>query len=174
MTTRLGQKIMNLLQQGREEAVAELAIADRRALRPLMGRLWDPDPEIRCHAAGAMGRSAAAHPALGLEMVRRLMWALNDESATNGVYGIAALGEIGHRCPEMLAPFIPPLVSMAWDDGIRLELLGALGRVAEADPRLVRGQLARLAALVDESREEEQHAFRRLVALAGESNREGN
>jgi hypothetical protein len=165
---------MSLLRQGREEAVAELAATDRRVLRPLMGRLWDPDPTIRCHAAGAMGRSAAAHPPLGLEMVRRLMWALNDESATNGVFGIAALGEIGHRCPEMLAPFVPSLVGMAWDDGLRLDLLEALGRVAEADPRLVRDHLAALETRVDESREDERHAFRRLVALARESNRDGN
>jgi HEAT repeat protein len=174
MKTRLGQKIMSLLRQGREETVAGLAISDRRALRPLMGRLWDPDPRIRRHAAGAMGRSAEAHPTLGLEMVRRLMWALNDEAATNGVFGIAALGEIGHRCPEILEPFISPLVSMAWDEGIRLELLKALGRVAEADPRLVRRDLARLEAFVDESQEEERDAFQRLVALAGESNRERN
>jgi hypothetical protein len=165
---------MDLLRQGREEAVVELAIADRRALRPLMGRLWDPDPQIRRCAAGAIGRSAAAHPALGLEMVRRLMWALNDEAATNGVYGIAALGEIGRRCPEMLGPFVPALVSMAWDDGIRLELLRALGRVAVADRRLVGRQLDRLGAFVDESREEERHAFRQLVAIAKERDSEGS
>jgi hypothetical protein len=165
---------MDLLEQGREEAVAELAIADPRALRPLMGRLWDPVPQIRRRAAGAIGRFAAAHSALGLETVRRLMWALNDEAATNGVYGIAALGEIGRRCPEMMAPFVPALVSMAGDDGIRLELLRALGRVAEADARLVGRHLDRLGALVDGSREEERHAFRRLVAIAKGRNGEDN
>ncbi len=154
--------------------MAELAIADPRALRPLMGRLWDSDPRIRRRAAGAIGRSAAAHPALGLEMVRRLMWALNDEAATNGVYGIAALGEIGRRCPEMIAPFVPALVSMASDGGIRLELLNALVRVAEADRRLVGRQLDRLEALVDESREDERHAYRRLVAIAEGRDSEGN
>ncbi len=174
MTTRRSQEIMDLLQQGREEAVAERAVSDRRVLRPLLGRLWDPDPQIRGHAAGALGRAAEAHPALGLEVVRHLMWALNDESTTNGVYGITALGEIGHRCPEMMAPFVGPLASMAGDAGIRLELLAALGRIAEADPRVARGHLAGLQVHVDESREEERDAFQRLTALAKEGNRESN
>jgi hypothetical protein len=165
---------MSLLRAGREDAVAGLAVSDRRALRPLLGRLWDPDPRIRHHAAAAVGRAAEAHPDLGLEIVRRLMWALNDESATNGVYGIAALGEIGRRCPEMMAPFVPPLVAMAWDDGIRLELLEALGRVAETAPRLVAAELSRLEAVVDNSREKERVALRRLTTLATEDDRESN
>lgn len=144
---------MDLLRQGHEEAAAELAIADPRALSPLVARLWDPDAEIRRTAAGAIGRSAAADPVRGLEVIRRLMWALTDESATNGAYGIAALGEIGHRCPQMMAPFVAPLAAMIGDDGLRLDLLKAFGRIAESDPWLIRRQLGRLRTHVDESRE---------------------
>jgi hypothetical protein len=170
MTTRLGQKVMDLLQQGREEAVAEMAAANPRVLRPLMGRLYDPDPEIRRRAAGAMGRSAADHPKLGLDMVRRLIWSLNDEAATNGIYAVAALGEIGHRCPGLMEPFTAPLASMAWDDGLRPEILRALARIAAADPGLVEGLLDRLREHVDESVDEERAAFRHLVAMTEERN----
>jgi HEAT repeat protein len=163
---------MDLLRQGCEEAVAELAIANPRAVRPLIGRLWDPEPQIRQHAAGALGRSAAAHPALGQEVVRRLMWALNEEAGINGLYGIAALGEIGYRCPDMIAPFVPSMVLMARDEGIRLELLRALSRIAEADGRPVREHLDRLEGLVDETREDEQRAFRQLVATTKGRDRE--
>jgi hypothetical protein len=138
-----------------------------------MGRLWDPDPQIRRRAAEAIGRTAAAHPELGREMIRRLMWALNDESATNGVYGIPALGEIGHRCPELMASFVPALVSKAWDEGIQLELLKALGRIAESDPETIGRELDRLGALVDESRHEERQALRRLAAITEGSSGEG-
>jgi hypothetical protein len=164
---------MELLQQGREEAVAELAVAEPRAVRPLVGRLWDTEAAIRRCAAGAIGRAAEAHPELGLDLVRRLMWGLNDESATNGVYGIPALGEIGRRCPEMMEPFVPPLVEMARDEGLRLELLRALRRIAEAAPGQVARQLDRLAGLVDESREEEWSEFRELVEVARGSFGEG-
>jgi hypothetical protein len=164
----MGERIMSLLRQGREEAVAELARTDRRALRPLTGRLWDPDAQIRRRAAGAIGRSAALSPELGRELIRRLLWALNDESATNGVYGIPALGEIGHRCPGVLAPFVPILVTMARDDGLRVELLSALDRVAKAAPGLVRPHVTALEGLVDASRRDEAQALRKLMATVGE------
>jgi hypothetical protein len=73
-----------------------------------------------------------------------------------------------------MAPFVPPLVAMAWDDGIRLELLEALGRVAETAPRLVAAELSRLEAVVDNSREKERVALRRLTTLATEDDRESN
>jgi HEAT repeat protein len=159
----LSKEVRELLQQGREDALAELAGADSRALRPLVGRLWDPDDEIRRRAARVIGRAAAADVDSGMEIIRRLMWALNDESATNGVHAVPPLGEIGRRAPELLAPYIPALVSMSWDGGIRLALLEALTAVAETDPRLTAGHLAQLETAIDRSRPEERHAFRRLV-----------
>jgi len=156
-----------LLQQGREEALAELAVAERRALRPLVGRLWDPDDAIRGRAARAVGLAASASPDLGLEIIRRLMWALNDESATNGVHVIPALGEIGRQAPGLLEPFVAPLVSMTGDDGLRIELLRAFTAIAGAAPHLVARHLERLEAAIDATKPEERQALAGLVAAAG-------
>jgi hypothetical protein len=161
---RLSEEVRELLQQGSEDALADLTAADPRALRPLVGRLWDPDGEMRRRAARVVGRAAAANTDHGAEIIRRLMWALNDESATNGVHAIPALGEIGRRAPDMLAPHVPALVSMSRDEGIRLELLAALSAVAESAPELITGHLTRLECTLDRSRHEERQAFRRLVA----------
>jgi HEAT repeat protein len=158
------EEVRELLRQGREETLAELASTNRGAVRPLLGRLWDPEPLIRRRAASALGMAVAANPDLGLEIVRRLMWALNDESATNGVYGIPALGQIGRRSPEVLSPFLSALASMAWDEGLRLELLLALGAVAETAPELVQPHVETMAAFVDESRPGEGDALRKLAA----------
>jgi len=168
----LSKEIRELLQQGREDAVVELATANPRALRPLVGRLWDPDGEIRLRAARAVGHAATTHPDLGLEVIRRLMWALNDESGTHGVYGIRALGEIGRRDPDLIAPYVSALVSMAVDSGLRLELLHALTAIAEAAPHLVVGQLDRLAPCIDDSRSDERQALDRLAAVAGREARD--
>jgi len=81
---RLKQEFRELLRQGREEEAVRLVTADARAVRLVVGRLWDPDAEIRRRAARTVGRAAASHPEVGLDVVRRLMWSLNDESATNG------------------------------------------------------------------------------------------
>lgn len=120
---------MELLSTGRDDELALLAASTPRALRPLSGRLWDDDPEIRARAARAIAVLAEAHPRLGREFVRRSLWGLSDESATNGVYAIQALGEIARRVPEVMAPFIEPLRSMAWDEGLRSEIDRALSHL---------------------------------------------
>jgi hypothetical protein len=160
----LSAEVRELLQQGREDAVAELAAANRRALRPLLGRLWDPELEIRRRAARAVGRAAGHHPDLGLEIIRRLMWALNDESATNGVHAVPALGEIGRRSPDLIAPFVAPLASLGKDDGLRLEILRALTEIARSAPDRVGRELPRLSELVDRARTDERRAFENLEA----------
>jgi len=168
----LSKEVRDLLQQGREDAAAELAMAEPRALRPLVGRLWDPDREIRRRAARALGRGAVAHPELAVEVIRRLMWALNDESATNGVHAIPALGEIGRRAPEMLAPYVPALVTMTADSGLRLEILRALTSIAERAPQLVADHLDQLASAVDPVRPLERRALDCLVAATREETRD--
>ena len=92
---RLSEEVRELLRQGRETELAERAAGDARVVRPLLARLYDPDDTIRGGAARVLGHAAAAHPDLGREVTRRLVWGLNDESATNGVYGVPALGQIG-------------------------------------------------------------------------------
>ena len=126
----LKETVMEMLAAGRERELVELASSDSRALRPLLGRLWDPDPAVRARAAWAIGQVGALRPERGTEIARRLMWGLNDESATNGVYGVPALGELGRRAPELLAPFVPGLVRFAEDDGLRPAILVALAGVA--------------------------------------------
>jgi hypothetical protein len=129
--------VRELLRTGESEQLVELVAHERRAVRPLLARLWDPDAGIRRRAAEAVGRAAALHPDLGLEIIRNLMWALNDESATNGVYGLPALGEIGFWSPKLIEPFVQPIASLSWDDGLRPAILKALARIGEAAPDLI-------------------------------------
>ncbi len=131
---RLSEEVMELLRQGRETELAERAATDARLVRPLLARLYDPSDPIRGRAARVLGHAAAAHPELGREVARRLIWALNDESATNGVYGIPALGQIGRQAPELVSVHVPALARMAWDHGLRLAILEALAEVAEPPP----------------------------------------
>ncbi len=154
---------MELLRAGRTEDLVTLAAREPRAVRPLMGRLFDTDPDVRRAAAEALGAAAAARPLQGVEVIRRLMWFLNDESASNGVYGLAALGEIGCRAPGLMAPFVGPLVSLAWDEGLRRELLAALALMAEEAPELVAPHTAELLELIDDDSGEAGQRLRRLA-----------
>jgi hypothetical protein len=160
-------RVMELLRVGDEQALDALVADEPRAIRFLVGRLWDPDAEMRRRSARTIGVAAASHPKIGLEITRRMMWALNDESATNGLYGIPALAEIGFHSPELISPFVAPLASLVWDDGLRLEIIRALGRLAEAHPELVRPVLPHVVDSVDAEDPAEQDALARLLEESG-------
>ena len=145
---RLSEEVRELLRQGRETELAERATADARLVRPLLARLYDPEGQVRGGAARVLGQAAATHRELGRDVTRRLLWALNDESATNGVYAV------------------PALARMAWDGGLRLALLDALTRVAESSPELVAPELEAIAPHVDSSRPAEETAWRKLEGTA--------
>ena len=126
------------------------------AIRFLQGRLWDADPEIRNRAAIALGVAATAHPDLGREILRRALWALNDESAMNGKYMLPAIGEIGRRSPDLVAPFVGPMTSYLWDEGLRPGILDALCRMAGDAPDLIEDIRDRLLAVeTDDTGEQE-------------------
>jgi hypothetical protein len=134
---RLKEMVMEMLQHGDRRGLEELVSNEPRSVRHIQGRLWDTDAGVRRNAAEALGAAAAIHPDLGREILRRALWALNDESATNGAPMLAAIGEIGSRNPDLVAPFVAPMTSFLWDDGLRPGILGALQRIADAAPALV-------------------------------------
>ena len=93
------------------------------------------------------------------------------QAATNGVFGLPALGEIGRRSPELIAPFVGPMASLASDDGLRVPLFRALGTIAEAAPQLVEPHLEEMARFVDEEDPAQRAAFHALAEAAGRKDR---
>ena len=160
---RLSEEVRELLRQGQETELRDRVVADSRLVRPLLARLYDPEDEVRDRAARVLGHAAAAHPELGREVARRLIWGLNDESATKGVYAVPALGQIGRQAPEIVAVHVPALARMAWDQGLRLAILQALADVAATAPELVAPELGAIEPHLDASRPAEQEAWRNLM-----------
>jgi len=160
---------MEMLRQRDAEGLERMMGYNPAAVRFLQGRLWDPDPEIREEAAIALGAAAVAHPDLGRELLRRALWALNDESATNGAYMLPAIGEIGRRAPDLVAPFVGPMTGYLWDDGLRPGILEALCRIAETAPELIDGVRDRLLALEDTNDPGELTSIDRLLAVNRET-----
>ena len=160
-------RVMELLRVGDEQNLGALAAHEPRATRFLLGRVWDSDEVLRGRAARALGVVAAARPEMGADLIRRLMWALNDESATNGFYGIPAVAEIGFNDAELVAPFIAPRASLSWDDGLRREIIRALTRIAEAAPEAVRPVCTIVAEYVDFEDPAERQAFEGLLEESG-------
>ena len=160
---------MELLRQDDAEGLEEMVDENPAVIRFLQGRLWDADPEIRCRAAIALGAAAASHPDLGRELLRRALWALNDESAMNGKYVLPAIGEIGRRAPDLAEPFVGPMTSYLWDEGLRPGILRALCRMADVAPELIEDIHDRLLALDDLDDSGELECLEYLLSV----NREG-
>jgi hypothetical protein len=165
---RLKERVMELLRQGDTAGLERLVADQPAAVRFLQGRLWDADSEIREGAAQALGAAAAAHPDLGREVLRRALWALNDESATNGAYMLPAIGEIGYRAPDLANPFVGPMTSYLWDEGLRPGILRALCRIAETAPELVAPIRYRLEAIEDVRDTGERACLDHLLAVTRE------
>ena len=159
---------MEMLHNGDNPGLERLVVAQPRSVRYLQGRLWDAEPRVRQNAAEALGVAAAAHPELGKELLRRALWALNDESATNGSYTLPVIGEIGFRDPALAAPFVGPMTSYIWDAGLRPGILHALCRIAEVAPDLVMGVREVLLTIEHTEDLREQACLDRLLAVKRE------
>ncbi len=160
---------MEMLQRSDRQGLEELVVEQPRAIRYLQGRLWDSEERVRRNAAEALGAAAAARPELGREILRRALWALNDESAMNGAYMLPVIGEIGFRDPDLVAPFVGPMTSYLWDDGLRPGILRALCRISEAAPHLVMTVRDQLMTIEHTEDSGEQACLDHLLSV----NREG-
>jgi len=131
------ERVVELLVQGRPDAAAALAAASRGGVRALTARLWDLDQEVRQSAAEAIGHLADLAPAKLLEVLRRFVWALNDESGTNGAATLTAMAAVARHRPAALAPFLGALVALLDDDGLRPGIVTVLDTVARTAPELL-------------------------------------
>ncbi len=160
---------MEMLSRGDRQGLEQLVLEQPRSIRYLQGRLWDSEARVRRNAAEALGAAGATRPELGREILRRALWALNDESATNGAPMLPVIGEIGFRNPALVAPFVGPMTAYLWDDGLRPGILRALSRIAEAAPELLAAVREQLVVIEHTDDPGEQAILDRLLAV----NREG-
>lgn len=165
----LKDDVMQALTQGDVRALANLTVREGRAVRHVVGRLWDPEETIRARAARAIGLAAREDERFAVEISRRLLWGLNDESGTNGIYGVPALGEIGREAPETFRPFASPFASFAEDPGLRTAILRAFVRISETAPALGRSVASDLRRHVDFEDDTQREAYESLMRTLGDT-----
>ena len=127
--------------------VERLVAADRRMVRALLGLTYQADTAIRDTAAAGLALAARHHPELVTEVLRRLVWAMNDESGTYALHAPAVIRRIAESEPHLLVGLVPDLLRLTADPGLRDELVEAVRRVAELLPaqaaQALRGGLAK-------------------------------
>lgn len=119
--------------------VAAAAERPTRVVSWLQGRLSSADPATKLLAVEAIGRivedPARVPKPRAVELLRRFLWLLNDESGAVP-YGVPeALGEVLHRRADLRTPFVPILASFLVDAELLQEgpiergVVWGLGRV---------------------------------------------
>ena len=172
--------VLDLLAAGDLDAVLPLARRHPgRVLRLLLGRLSSADDEEKARAVAALGSLVADRDlfpdARVLELVRRFVWSLNDESGAVP-YGVPeAIGEILRHRPELRGTYVPILASYLTDDDlfqtgpIERGVMWGLGRVGpdvlDLAPHGVRA-LERAAQAHPEPASREE-AIKALASLRG-------
>ena len=119
-----------------------------KTLNYLFSALCSEDEEVMWHAVTATGRLvadlASRDPDAARDILRRMMWSLNEESGGIGWGLPEAMGETLARNEILAGEFAAILVSYIQPDGNFLEFeplqrgaLWAIGRLAEAFPLLL-------------------------------------
>lgn len=130
----LREQIEAAVKAGDEAGIEEIVSKDNRAVRHLLRLSYRPQEREREVAARGLARAARFHPQLVDSVIRRLVWAMDNESGSNALTAPDVLLEIARERPELLVPYIPDLVRRAGDRGLRKGLEAALRLVVESCP----------------------------------------
>lgn len=173
-------EIESALAAGDDGALLELArLEPQRVLRYLNGRLYSSEEDEKWRAVRALGIVAGVldEPKLS-ELLRRFVWALNDESGAVP-FGIPeAMGEILAARPQLQPAYLPILCSlvtepeMAQAGVIERGAIWALGRVGPPVAAVAPEAVAALARFADvhpdpATREEAMRSLRSIQAAGG-------
>nr|WP_315990079.1 DVU0298 family protein [Desulforamulus aquiferis] len=88
------------------------------------------------------------------ELIRRLLWSMNDESGSAGWSAPEAIGEIIYHHPKAFGEFVPVVVNASGEDIFHRGILWTLGRIGQADPLLVIGYIPLLTNFLANPRPE--------------------
>lgn len=127
-------------------------------VRVLFGFLYERDRLISRRAVEALALVVAEvrkrRPKMARDLIRRLLWSLNDESGGTGWNAPQAIGAIIATDPAGLAEYIPILFSFREDPSLTEGVLWGLAAVAKARPDLVRPYVLEIGAYLRSSDEQ--------------------
>jgi cobyrinic acid a,c-diamide synthase len=139
----LRKRVEMLVHHRRLEDLEALVAAEPRAVRHLVSLSYQPDKGVREVAAQGIARAARYHRSLVQSVVRRLIWAMNDESGTNAQTAPAVLLAIAGEDPGMLLPVLPDIIRLAGDSGLYRDLSKTLRIVKDSCPGKIGESLSR-------------------------------
>jgi cobyrinic acid a,c-diamide synthase len=131
---KLRQQVEQLVRERRLSELDILVAGQPRAVRHLLSLSYQPDQETRKFAAQGIALASRHHQGLVQNVVRRLIWAMNDESGTNAQSAPAVLQAIAEEDPELLLPVLGDIIRLAADEGLYQGLAKTLRIIKESCP----------------------------------------
>lgn len=154
MPSVLKEEFITLLKERRTDRIAGLVAEKKGNLRYLSRLLFHPEDLVRWRAIEAMGevafRLAGDDPEAVRNMLRNLLWSINEESGGIGWCAPHCIGEIIHRCPDIFGEFAPIVLSFTDEEMLKRGVVWAAGRIAQARPGLVTEEVPRLIGFLED------------------------
>ncbi|MGQ9921016.1 MAG: DVU0298 family protein [Desulfobacca sp.] len=144
-------QIVRLLEDGDIAGAAGLADQTGGIVTILLQLLFDPASQVHWRAIEAVGRIAQSHPKAIEKIIPRLLWSLNEDSASFGWGAAALLGEIGRQNYRLVADIIEMLFQFLEDEFTREGMLWGLGRLGQSHPEIVKGAAPRILACLSDA-----------------------
>ncbi len=130
----LRERLSALLEEADYAGVIRLAAREKAVVRLLLQYLYDPEDLLHWRALEGLGHVAAAHPDQVKKVIGRLLWLLNEDSASVGWGAAAALGEIGRHNLAVVQDIIPMFCGFLEEEFSRAPMLWGVGRLAAVHP----------------------------------------
>lgn len=151
---KLKKRIQEALNHGDYDAVIELGTGYAgHVIAALINILYSTDELLRWRAVECLGlltrQISLVEPDRAREIIRRLLWALNDESGGSGWASPEAVGEIIRNRPDLYNEFVSIVVSFWEDPSLIRGIIWALGRIGEKDSALVNDYIPLMHELLD-------------------------
>lgn len=141
------KEVEDLVSEYRVLQLVDMAAQDKRIMRDLKRLLYSGDPLVRSRAAEILGKVSSVIARKDPGSVSNLLMGLINSVSSPGASSwgaLEAIGEIIAGCPDLYAGYIPLLYNFLGDSHHRPGVLGAIGRVAEVRPDLLKGAAFRL------------------------------
>ncbi|MBD3402275.1 hypothetical protein GF420_05225 [candidate division GN15 bacterium] len=174
-TRRRKAQLKTILLKRDLAAVQNYATDEKAAFRTLQSLLWDSDLLVVWRSIEAIGLASkvryAKNPEDVRELIRKLLWCMNDESGNLCWFAAEAIAEILTQLPQLRKEFLSIWLGFLdeepFEAGVRWGMARLLrsGRVSDDHARAMRGKIEQVRAGLDHP----QAAVRGMTLLALEA-----
>ena len=149
------EKIIALLEKKNWDEITAKALGDKKVFRVLLKLLYHPDDYIHWLAAEAIGkygaRLALDDPEKTRELVRRLLWNLNEECGASPWGSVEAIAAITAERSDLFSHYVSILFPFHEDDHLLPGVIWVQGQVGRQSPEKVAEYIPFLVASLQHS-----------------------